>query len=75
MATTKAESVQDKELHRLRQELADVKSGIPFHFHVPRDGSAGFRCTSPYCDDMGSAYPYGGPPNYEPAERYARREE
>ena len=60
------------EEERLRQELADVKAGVVYHFHLPRDGSASFRCTSPYCEDLGAAAPVGGPPNYEPTERYRR---
>jgi len=75
MATKVDKTTDQLELGRLRQELADIKSGTPVHVHLPRDGSASFRCTSPYCDDLGSNFPFGPPPNHEPAERYARRED
>jgi hypothetical protein len=60
------------ETEKLREELDDLKAGRPSHSHIPRDGTAPFRCTSPYCDDLGSAEPMGPPPNYEPAEKYRR---
>lgn len=37
------------ELEQLRQELADLRSGIPAHKHTSAAG-APWRCTSPYCD-------------------------
>jgi hypothetical protein len=57
---------------RLREELDDLKAGRPTHTHTPRDGSSAFRCTSPYCDDLGSDEPMGPPPNYAPTEKYRR---
>lgn len=37
------------EIDDLRQELADLKSGIPVHRHTTTDGVP-WSCTSPYCD-------------------------
>lgn len=48
--------------------------GLPFHVHKPRDGTAAFRCVSPYCEDLGSSEPMGRPPNYEDDPRYRREE-
>lgn len=40
------------ELEQLRQELADIRSGIQAHSHTSTKGEA-WRCTSPYCDRGG----------------------
>lgn len=54
------------------QELADLKAGRTSHTHVPRSGADPFRCTSPYCDDLGLDEPMGPPPLYADAPRYRR---
>lgn len=70
MAKTRAEM--------LAEELNDLRSGIPYHSHRPRDGSPAFRCTSPYCDDLGGNCPKGEPltneSREERMERYSRGE-
>jgi hypothetical protein len=60
------------ETEKLREELDDLKAGRAAHVHNPRDGTASFRCTSPYCDDLGSSECMGPPPNYAPTEKYKR---
>jgi len=57
---------------QLLQQIEDLKRGTAFHVHTPRDGTSSFRCSSPYCDDLGAADPMGPPPAYAPAERYRR---
>lgn len=53
-------------------EIADLRSGTAFHHHKPRDGSEPFRCTSPYCEDLGSSNPRGAPGERDDVERYLR---
>lgn len=60
------------ETERLRQEVADLRAGTKFHLHEPRNGAEPFRCSSPYCEDLGSDSPVGPPPAYAPTERYRR---
>lgn len=62
----------DDELTALRLELADLRSGKPSHTHVPRDASPSFRCTSPYCEDLGSEIPATSPTGREDPDRYRR---
>ena len=56
----------------LREELHDLRAGIPSHQHQPRDGSGAFRCTSPYCEDLGSAEPATSPSGREDSTMYRR---
>jgi hypothetical protein len=62
----------DDQLTALRLELADVRSGKPSHTHTPRDGSPPFRCTSPYCEDLGSEIPTTSPSGREDPDKYRR---
>lgn len=55
----------------LLQEIADLRAGVAVHEHRPRDGSDPFKCTSPYCEDLGGPS-VGPPPAYEPTDRYRR---
>jgi len=56
----------------LREELHDLRAGVTSHQHQPRDGSGAFRCTSPYCEDLGSAMPTTSPAGREDPDMYRR---
>lgn len=56
----------------LQLEIDDLKSGRSSHMHTPRDGSAPFRCTSPYCEDLGSEIPATSPAGREDPDKYRR---
>lgn len=57
----------------LLQEIADLRAGVPSHEHKPRNGKAPFRCTSPYCEDLGAEDPRGAPGDVnDDVERYRR---
>lgn len=56
----------------LLEQINDMKSGIPTHRHQPRDGSEGFSCTSPYCQDLGAIAPATSPAGNEDPDKYRR---
>lgn len=56
----------------LQLEIDDLKAGRPSHVHTPRDGSGQFRCTSPYCEDLGSEIPATSPSGREDPDKYRR---
>lgn len=59
------------ELAALRQEVSDLRAGIPFHIHKCAEGHD-WRCTSPYCDRIGrNCVAHGLGPAGSPIVAYA----